>query len=696
MRILGVKRARDARGFREAKTLAIDPNRAYASPPPAQLADPAPRLKNRNERRKKSAESRATIELARRCGGPAPAPAHVVKRLFLAIIVALALVACSRRPGSTPGAPSVAAPAPTQTADAGGWGSSGGGYGVACWASPDEAKQADDAIANAKPFAAKTKSAIRSLVALETWEIEKKLRSWPNLSAREILAAVDARIADASPLFALRLEQLKPVIRRERWTANADGKAWRATEDAHPKRPLPPECRLAQLVIRRTDHRDAYAAYPDRLPRVRVDFDADLMALMSERDQALIETHERFYLLARSIGHATSDQVRESVVIVFAKEFWDRDLTIAASYKFQGDIIDVLGDYVLFFAGEPSHAAAARYSPESRYDSFLSGLRKIRERVVSCQERGGLKSGERAPDTPAALSIIERCKLAEYWVPKLTTYLTDEEMFLQFARGYLDHEGLGAYASEYLSVPPQNERARARSRAAVRSACGQALRSIFSARPRFGRESSFRSANYCARAIRARAFGFETGEAVPVQTFAEKGDPYFRDIPTGAAPYAAFSWQSRVQSAGRAAALVRASAESCERRLNKNCWPEAGRADALAPLLSDEEAFMLYAHDVLGVDPRPEPDGSPPPPSMAFFDGPGAPLTHAYDVACARAVQDRLRFIASSAEPFVDRVLQHCLDAAVWAADAAPPPLEEARRELGAKFEGDDIRRRGR
>ena len=131
-------------------------------------------------------------------------------------------------------------------------GSSGGGYGIACFDTELDANSASTLLVASQPLTAKLKQSIKRLVTLDYWEWENQ-HSSPLIdvanaeSFQDVVKRVQSNVKKAAPFFAFRLQQVARRIHFQSWAPTSH---LENASDAHPSQPLPPECRLVPLATR--------------------------------------------------------------------------------------------------------------------------------------------------------------------------------------------------------------------------------------------------------------------------------------------------------------------------------------------------------------------------------------------------------------------------------------------------------------
>ncbi len=253
----------------------------------------------------------------------------------------------------------------------GGWGSSGGGSGVACYRDT-------------------TKKEMQSLVTLEYWEWDEnkpfELFKPKSSDFKGILKEVDARISLEAPLFIYRLRQASQIIEMSDWSKKTNIPK---INDVKPTRKIPNNCELVQLAARY--HRDPEIKIGTgpmtKIPEVVIDFNIELFEKLDPLNQAILVLHEQMYLLGKTIGHRTSDEIRFLVMRFFEKDLENRAKVKNLNFDLRFVLSAYLGDYVLYFSdiGLPS----SPLTQESRFNAFIEMLVKFRKDVELCDKKGG-------------------------------------------------------------------------------------------------------------------------------------------------------------------------------------------------------------------------------------------------------------------------------------------------------------------
>jgi hypothetical protein len=290
---------------------------------------------------------------------------------------------------------------------------SNGGTGVACFKTPEGAAAFDRLNLAKQALDDQTIRQISTLITLEHWEQRKE--NYPtDLSREQILARLQKRLQMSAPLFSVQLALVENRIHFESWAAKVQ---LDPTNDAEPERPITGNCRQIQLAVRRHIPRPV-----DQLPELHVDFDLRLWNLLSPLDQAMLELHERIYVLGRQVGHSDSLRTRRLVRGLLDENFWtlEADDPPAMARKVQNWLDFHLGNYVniLFSVMEPSPTPKP-FTPLER----LATLRTLVEKASAAKKVCMVKGGGTAEDCDS-----------EMFTPKFGGTLTGAESFILTAR----------------------------------------------------------------------------------------------------------------------------------------------------------------------------------------------------------------------------------------------------------------------
>gem|GEM_PF-3995386 len=250
------------------------------------------------------------------------------------------------------------------SAIAGGWTSSGGGSGVACYDSVAAKNKAeiliDQAILNARPIPIGAVQGIKLVQVLDFYEastsVQKEIQdlqglpdeqsnaadlmNTANLSAAKKIAwqsihqKILENVALLSPAFFELIQGLHGKLAKLHWTKNfslpllLDQKApSKANIDTSSEVPLAANCKRIQIAIWRskseiTQHSGYFA-----IPEQNLDFDLLYNPLwwnlLNPLNQAILVLHEELFLLGQAIGHTHSSDIR----------YWARELALLTPGK---------------------------------------------------------------------------------------------------------------------------------------------------------------------------------------------------------------------------------------------------------------------------------------------------------------------------------------------------------------------------
>jgi hypothetical protein len=328
---------------------------------------------------------------------------------------------------------------------AGGWGSSGGGSGVACFNDESTALKADIFIQQGLPLPSELKKQITKLETLDYWDwkqtkpfelIEPKSKNY-----KEILNEMHAHAGMAIPILIFRLEQTSQLIEPADWNGMS---ALPRIYDAKPTKAIDAHCRQVQLAARYTKETYTSGTGPSLYkPIIKVDVDQDLFAMLTPLDQAILVTHERAYMLGQTTGHNDSDIIRPFVMRLFQKDFDHR--------KLRYDLVMQFGDYALYF-GEDFKVKGAPGSQGSRFNSFYELLLKVRKNIGDCSKRKNLPAQIK---TQEAFRELMACKDEAMNPIAVQAWSTDEMSFI-FISYFVFDRSSGMFNSEVLVAPLKN------------------------------------------------------------------------------------------------------------------------------------------------------------------------------------------------------------------------------------------------
>ena len=273
-----------------------------------------------------------------------------------------------------------------------GWGSSGGGGGVVCFLSQNEAIEADAYINAGQALPKVLLNKIESVVTLDYWDWQKTdggtLLDFKSKDYKGIVTEVESHVSFSAPLFIYRLKQAGDIIRFNSWQNVQDIPR---VMDATPKGELPANCRLVQLVRRLSNNNNLLGQGPvSKIPEVQVEFNSELFDLLNPLNQAILVMHERVYFLAQSNGIDSSDLIRPFVMMFFQQELMagkiDKDRPYISPNNrrdIRYSLVNLFGDYIIYF-GDDIKVTGAIGTQESRFNSFYQLNRNLRGLVAKC------------------------------------------------------------------------------------------------------------------------------------------------------------------------------------------------------------------------------------------------------------------------------------------------------------------------
>lgn len=317
--------------------------------------------------------------------------------LFSLVLQDLAVAATSSNPS-------------TVRRPAGDWKSSGG-TGIVCFQTPEQAKSYDKTVAQNVALSDEMVSQMTSLETLEHWE--RSNESFNNsLPADSLIKNLNQRLLIAAPLIAVQMDAVAQRIHRGSWQQTG---LLEPTHDADPQRPfseLPAECRQIQLVVRVNRVVEA-----GEMPDIHVYFDSRLFEKLNPLNQAMLEIHERLYVLARQVGHADSFRTRLLVRTLFDENFWKTADVDARSMamKLQSRFDYHFGNYIDIFYSFFRPENPKPFSPSARLQSLYEMVHLMKDSLHSCFE--------------AKKVAPEECR-QEIFAPAFLARLTDEQQFV--------------------------------------------------------------------------------------------------------------------------------------------------------------------------------------------------------------------------------------------------------------------------
>ena len=333
----------------------------------------------------------------------------------------------------------------------GGWGSSGGGSGVACFKDLRTAQLAGHQIEKNQILSPELLDQVTSLETLEYWEWKTiapfKLALSNAKNTDEILKFVHFRVAQILPLFIYRSEQAGQLIQVSDWDPKL---SLPRINDARPARPLPEKCRQVQLAARFAKDQYTDQSGPSKkIPVVKVELNRGLYAKLNSLNQAILILHEQLYLLGQMTGYKNSDDIRGAVMLFFSADLGRMPGGPSIErYMLKEHLIQIFGDYLMYF-GEDLKLTAQPFSQESRFNSYYMMLNSFREKVGQCQA-GNMPESEKI----RWRSDIQNYTCKDYVMnPDLyKNWLTDEMAFIYISSYMLDFS-IHEVNSEFLIVP---------------------------------------------------------------------------------------------------------------------------------------------------------------------------------------------------------------------------------------------------
>jgi hypothetical protein len=326
---------------------------------------------------------------------------------------------------------------------AGGWTSTGGGSGVACFKTENFAKKADLFITKNQPFDEELFNNIESVELLDLFKASieaKKLitQEWsPNnhnyAQWSDLYHSLSYRIKTLAPLFGLSLEVLDSKMNFETWkpvsqlillkdqylpTDSKNINIGKEIALSHPR------CRLIQVVTRNSmaPHKSAtiYSnsfPLPDSFFAFEIQYIKPLFDKMDFLNQALLYLHEQLYLMGTPIGHLSSDDtrywVREFALLKYKNIYLsesskflppdDRQFDSKCKESEEGQhcfkpprfirmrMTQTFGDYVLYFYKEVTLKKDSIVK-NPFYSLFIKSLLKSRHELGVCLGKTHLES----------------------------------------------------------------------------------------------------------------------------------------------------------------------------------------------------------------------------------------------------------------------------------------------------------------
>lgn len=375
-------------------------------------------------------------------------------------------------------------PGSIRSTSGGDWESSGG-TGVACFSSPEEAQRFDKSTTSGEPISDDIISSIDSLVTLEYWERKNENFS-SGKDAAEILARLQRRLKLNAPIVSRQLEVVADRIHIGSWIASEN---LEPTQDAQPEKPIvtpeTPDCRQIQLAVRMSQKTGV-----EQVPSLQVYFDSRLLAKLDALNRAMLELHERFYVLARQVGQANSRRTRMVVRRLFDENFWARTATTPGqlAMSVQNSMDFHLGNYIYIFSSLiPLTSEIALGSPQSRLMSLKSTIDKLSAALKVCVTLNGNEG-------PA----LQRCKSELFTSSSFTDQLNAEETFVYLYRWRFNPQFPHFLNNEITMIDWHDDiEMQALARQALGEACS--LSTVLSLHPHGSGTAEKKAASYCAQ-----------------------------------------------------------------------------------------------------------------------------------------------------------------------------------------------------
>jgi hypothetical protein len=349
----------------------------------------------------------------------------------------------------------------------GGWGSSGGGSGIACFKNVAASIAAAVFIKNNQSLTPELMAQIESVKTLEYWEWEQdptfKLASLQAQNLADAILEIHKRIAYLVPLFAYRLEQSGDLIQFTNW--KHDDKLPRIL-DAKPAFSIPSLCQQIQIAARYTKENFESPNGPSKkIPKVRVDVNIELFNKMDLLNQTFLVLHEQIYLLGQSLGHKNSDDIRILVTEFFSEGYDKASPVSKLRYFLKEKLIATLGDYVNYF-GEDLTPNGEPFTQEARLKSFYIMLNQFRDQIKRCR-KGLLPPEEMLRPRFSNPSCADLAMSPNYY----NRWMTEEMAFL-FIVAYQFDVYNRAVNSEYLMSPFNDEHSLQIANNLINASCG--------------------------------------------------------------------------------------------------------------------------------------------------------------------------------------------------------------------------------
>lgn len=271
---------------------------------------------------------------------------------------------------------------------------SGGGMGVVCFKESAEAQSAEKLILAGKTLPNDLLQRA-SIQLLETWEMQQSkeapLRTLKSKNYKDVLKVFDKYFAQPFPLFAERLEDLGPSLELDQWIDVGD-RTLEYLGDATPIKPIPENCKLLQLVVRKQKNTNAMERGPiSNEIEVSLNYSKAYFSRLNTFDQAALVLHEKIYSLGKAIGHNKSDVTRAIVRAIVSRK-WQKDvantpahLLSPLQHSLHFSLVKYFGDYPIFFS-KRERKSAAEFSPQHQQYAFIDSLSLLRGQIQECTE----------------------------------------------------------------------------------------------------------------------------------------------------------------------------------------------------------------------------------------------------------------------------------------------------------------------
>lgn len=369
-----------------------------------------------------------------------------------------------------------------------GWGSSGGGSGVACFVTEGQAKEASETLESGKPLTPTMLKNIKSLVTLDYWEWQKSgkysLMAFKATEFKAMVQETEYTLTNLTPLFVYRMQQAGEIIDYPKWEADRN---LSRVFDAKPRFEIPKTCVQVQLIERLSNNNNKFGQGPlEKFPEVLLKYNPDFFALLNPLNKAILVVHEKMYLIGQSAGINTSDRIRSMVMIIFSKMIREPKPELGMQGPLEQDIrfylFHLFGGYVTYFA-EEQKVQGAFGTQASRFNTFYALEKSLSKQVGEC----------------LAQSKPEKtCKDGAIFATMQDPQLDDESAFV-FVAHHIYDVSLRELNAEFLLTPLKDPSYVSRSSRTLLNVCaliGEADPTPLSA-PVFKK-----AASYCAKVVR--------------------------------------------------------------------------------------------------------------------------------------------------------------------------------------------------